>query len=128
MRFIHILIIILPLFFSSKSFAEWEFINKTPKGYDFYYDNKKIKASLGYVYFFGLHNSKIANNFGTKSIVSYYKLSCINLKYKSINDKMYKSSFGKGFPREINKPYEKWRRTKNKIFSAILKDLCIIYF
>ena len=128
MRFSHIFIVTLTIFFSSKSYAEWEFITKTPKGYDFYYDNKNINASLGYVYFFGLHNSKIANNFGTKSIVSYYKLSCINLKYKSINDKMYKSSFGKGFPREINKPYEKWRRTKNKNFSAILKDLCILYF
>jgi hypothetical protein len=128
MRFSHIFIVTLTIFFSSKSYAEWEFITKTPKGYDFYYDNKNINASLGYVYFFGLHNSKIANNYGTKSIVSYYKLSCINLKYKSINDKMFKSSFGKGFPREINKPYENWKRANNNRFSAILKDLCILYF
>tara|TARA_B100000767_G_C19376256_1_gene374007 strand:- start:2 stop:433 length:432 start_codon:yes stop_codon:yes gene_type:complete len=110
--------------FSSSSFGEWQYIGKTKKGYDLYFENKDFKKSLGYIYFFGLYDFNKSNNFGTKSVVAYYKLSCINLKYKSISDKMFKKPMGKGSSRENNKPFEKWKKSSNEDFTNIMKELC----
>ena len=109
---------------SSPTVAEWDFIGETKKGYNLYIDHKNINVSFGHKHFFALYDFLIPNKYGTMSVISYYKLSCHNLKYKSINDKMYKEPMGKGNMREIDETNEIWRRAKNVLFSNKLNEIC----
>ena len=127
-KFLITSLVVFLCFFSSTSFAEWEYIGKTKKGYDLYFDNKSLEKLFGHIYFFALYDFDKVNNFGTKSVIAYYKLSCYTLKYKSINDKMFKEKMGKGIPRENSKPYENWRRSNHKDFAIIMKEFCSYSF
>ena len=112
--------------FVTSSLADWEYVGKTKKGYELYVDYNSLKMSLGHRYFFGLYNFDKPNSFGTRSVIAYYKLSCVTLMYKSINDKMFKKQMGKGDYRENYKPYENWRKSDNQNFSKIMEEFCRI--
>ena len=111
-------------FYSSASHAEWEFLGKSKNGSNLYFDNVNFKKNLGHLYFFGLYDFIKPNNYGTLSVIAYYKLSCNTLKYKSINDKMYKKPMGEGSPRIINKPDRTWRKTDMKYFKNFFEEVC----
>jgi len=115
-------------FFSFVSIAEWQYIGKSKKGYELYFDNKSLDKHFGHVYFSALYNFDKANRFRTRSVIAYYKVSCYSLKYKSINDKMFSESMGNGSLRENKRPYEKWKVSTNKEFAIMMKEFCSYNF
>ena len=123
-KFVIIFLTIFLCFFSFVSIAEWEYIGKSKKGYELYFDNKSLDKQFGHIYFFALYDFDKANSFGTKSVISYYKLSCQTLKFKSLNDKMFNQPMGNGSLRENKMPYEKWRVSNNQRFATMMKEFC----
>ena len=114
-----ILVIIFTFLFSTTSWGEWSYVTESVEGNKFYYDKDRIRKNGKYIYFWELQD-RLKPVGGDFSSTSYIQLDCSILRYKDLNETIYKKSMGEGEITSDGTPPDEWKYPKPESISEVM--------